>query len=221
MDRARSPRRPVGRFALAAVALVAVVVTGLLAYSFGRVSTLGDPTPTDTSAEAGFARDMQAHHVQGVEMAMIVRDLTDDPDVRLLAYDIATTQGQQSGQLYGWLSEWGLSQSGSEPSMTWMTRPGRTGSAHAHGAAVGHTPGGPMPGMATAAELGELRGLQGVAAERLFLTLMIRHHEGALEMAEALLDRSGNTVVTTFADGVVASQTAEIELMTGMLAERS
>ena len=101
-----------GRVAVILVAIVAIVVTALLAFSFGRISTLGDPTPTDTSAEAGFARDMQAHHVQGVEMAMIVRDATDDADVRLLAYDIATTQAQQSGQLYGWLNEWGLSQAG-------------------------------------------------------------------------------------------------------------
>ncbi|KQX05497.1 MULTISPECIES: DUF305 domain-containing protein [unclassified Leifsonia] len=213
-----------GRVAVIVVAIVAIVVTALLAYSFGRISTLGDPTPTDTSAEAGFARDMQAHHVQGVEMAMIVRDATDDADVRLLAYDIATTQAQQSGQLYGWLNEWGLSQAGSEPSMTWMTRPGASGTEHGHSTgadAATHTPGGPMPGMATEAQLTELKGLQGVAAERLFLSLMIAHHQGALEMAVALLDRSTNSVVTTFANGVVASQTAEIELMEGMLAERS
>ncbi|TFV96733.1 DUF305 domain-containing protein [Orlajensenia leifsoniae] len=214
-----------GRVAVIAVAIVAIVVTALLAYSFGRISTLGDPTPTDTSAEAGFARDMQAHHVQGVEMAMIVRDATDDADVRLLAYDIATTQGQQSGQLYGWLNEWGLSQAGSEPSMTWMTRPGASGTDHGHTAGTGtdatHTPGGLMPGMATDAQLTELKSLEGVEAERLFLTLMIAHHRGALEMAESLLDRSSNAVVTTFANGVVASQTAEIELMQGMLAENS
>ena len=78
-----------------------------------------------------------------------------------------------------------------------------------------------MPGMATEAQLTELKSLEGVEAERLFLTLMIAHHRGALEMAESLLDRSSNAVVSTFATGVVASQTAEIELMQGMLAERS
>ena len=47
---------------------------------------------------------MQVHHLQGVELAMIVRDATDDHEVRLLGYDIATTQAQQAGQMYGWLA---------------------------------------------------------------------------------------------------------------------
>ena len=93
----------VGRVAVLVAASVAVVVVAVVAFSAGRLSTLADAPPTDTSAEAGFARDMQVHHQQGVELAMIVRDGSDDPDVRLLAYDIATTQAQQSGQLYGWL----------------------------------------------------------------------------------------------------------------------
>ena len=118
-----APVTRVGRIAVLVAASVAVVVVAVVAFSVGRLSTLADAPPTDTSAEAGFARDMQVHHQQGVELAMIVRDASDDPDVRLLAYDIATTQAQQSGQLYGWLRSWGLPQAGTEPSMTWMTRP--------------------------------------------------------------------------------------------------
>ena len=119
------------RIAVIIAAAVAIVIVAVAAFSIGRLSTLAEPTPTDTSAEAGFARDMQVHHQQGVELAMIIRDLTDDPDVRLLGYDIATTQAQQAGQMYGWLAEWDLSQAGSEPSMTWMTRPAEGGAGHA------------------------------------------------------------------------------------------
>jgi uncharacterized protein (DUF305 family) len=219
MHQARSPRPGAGRLALIITALITAVVVGAVAWSIGRLSTLDDPTPTDTSAEAGFARDMQVHHIQGVELSMIVRDLTDDPAVRLLAYDIATTQGQQSGQMYGWLSEWHLSQAGSEPSMTWMTRPGRSTDAHSHDSA--HTPGGAMPGLATPDQIAELSAASGVQAERLFLELMIAHHQGAVDMAEAVLDRADNSTVLAFAKSVVASQRSEIELMTGMLAERS
>ena len=208
-----------GRIALIATVVVTAVVVGLVAFSFGRLSTLQDPTPSDTSAEAGFSRDMQVHHNQGVELATLVRDRTDDPDVRLLAFDIATTQGQQSGQMYGWLSVWGLSKVGSEPSMTWMTRPGRSTGEHAHSG--GHQPGEPMPGLATADQIASLTAASGVEAERIFLTLMIEHHKGAVEMAEALLDRSDHSVVRALATSVVASQTAEIELMQRMLAERS
>ena len=212
-----------GRTALVVTALVTAVVVGLVGWSAGRLSALDNPDPAATSAEAGFARDMQVHHDQGVQLSMIVRDRTDDPDVRRLAYDIATTQGQQSGQLYGWLSGWGLPQAGTEPAMTWMTRPGRSSSGHEHGAAAdeAHRPGDPMPGMATPEQIAALTAASGVDAERMFLTLMIAHHQGAVEMADAVLDRTGNTVVRAFATSVVASQQAEIEQMQRMLAERS
>jgi uncharacterized protein (DUF305 family) len=200
-------------------ALVTAILMGLVGFSFGRLSTLEDPTPSNTSAEAGFSRDMQVHHNQGVELALLVRDRTDDEAVRLLAFDIATTQGQQSGQMYGWLSVWGLPKAAREPSMTWMTRPGRSGDGHAHGS--DHTPGEPMPGLATPDQIAALTAASGVEAERIFLELMIAHHQGAVEMAEGLLDRSDHSVVRAFATSVVTSQTAEIELMRSMLADRA
>jgi len=202
-----------------ALALAAVVVVGALAYLAGR----GDvPRPPDSaSAEAGFARDMQVHHVQGVEMAMLIRDRTEDPDVRRLAYDIATTQSHQAGQLFGWLTEWNLRQLGSDPPMTWMMRPGRSGALEAQ---AGHTMdmsmGALMPGMATPAQMAELAALSGVAAERRFLQLMTAHHQGALDMAKAVLDRSDHPGTRTFANAVIESQQAEIDLMNEMLAAR-
>ena len=207
------------RVALILTAIVAAVAVGIVGFSVGRLSTLDNPAPTSTSAEAGFARDMQVHHLQGVELAMIIRDRTDDEAVRLLGYDIATTQAQQAGQLYGWLTEWDLSQAGPEPSMTWMTRPGRSDDAHAHTDGA-HTPGEPMPGLATDAEIAALTSATGVDAERQFLTLMIAHHLGAVEMAEAVGDRADNTSVLGFANSVVISQNAEITLMEDMLAAR-
>ncbi|MFE6964336.1 DUF305 domain-containing protein [Agromyces sp. NPDC057679] len=223
-----SPRRGRGgRVAVAIVAVLAVVVVAVAAFSVGRLSTLAEPTPTTTSAEAGFARDMQVHHQQGVELAMIIRDATSDEEVRLLAYDIATTQAQQAGQMYGWLASWGLPQSGREPSMTWMTRPAADGTGHAsHGAdgsgadGAAHEPGAPMPGLATPEQVAELRTLSGVEAEVRFLELMIAHHQGAVDMAEAVLDRSSTGVVVALAQSIVDSQTSEIELMESMLAER-
>ncbi|WP_353829127.1 DUF305 domain-containing protein [Agromyces sp. SYSU T0242] len=222
-DRADGGRRGgVGRWAAVIAASVAVVAVAAVAFSFGRLSTLGEEAPANASAESGFARDMQVHHQQGVELAMIVRDATDDDAVRRLAYDIATAQAQQSGQMYGWLAEWGLPQAGPEPSMTWMTRPALDGSSHDHGDdGSAHVAGEPMPGLATAEQLAGLRELDGVAAERRFLELMILHHEGAVEMAEAVLDRSTYPVVVSLAESIILSQQAEIELMEGMLAERS
>jgi len=207
------------RWTLVVTALVTAVMVGLAAFSIGRLTAPENSRPGTTSAEAGFARDMQVHHDQGVELANIVRDRTADAPVRLLALDIAAVQGQQSGQLYGWLTEWGLPQAAREPSMTWMSRPGRTADGHEHAAA--HAAGEPMPGLATPEQIAALEAASGIEAERIFLTLMIAHHQGAVEMADAALDRASNTSVLAFSTSVKRSQAAEIDLMTGMLADRA
>lgn len=230
----KPPRPPRGRIALAAI--VAAVVVAFAAFSAGWLAAPRIQTPSDTSVEAGFSRDMQQHHDQAVQMAMMVRDETDDPDVRQLAYDIATSQAQQSGQMYAWLNLWGLPQASSQPAMTWMLQPAIDGSddGHTHGgvgAATGSAtstattgdmvPGEPMPGMATAADLEQLDQLEGVDAERLFLQLMIAHHQGGVEMAEAVEARSSNPLVLALAKSVVFAQSGEIQYMQDLLAERS
>jgi uncharacterized protein (DUF305 family) len=222
MDRVASPE-PVdqgrrSRLAIAAVLTAIALVAASLV--IGRLSAPVESDPMNSSAEAGFARDMQVHHEQAVEMAMTVRDQTDDPEVRLLAYDIATSQAQQSGQMFGWLAEWGLSQAATEPSMTWMSRPPLGATGHDHAADAAHTPGSSMPGLATREQLGQLSVAEGVDAERLFLTLMIAHHRGGVEMAEAVVERSRNRVVLDLAKSIVKAQSSEIELMTRMLADR-
>ena len=213
------PMIPTRTIVLAIVGVTALVITSFLV---GRLTVPSEVTPNNTSAEAGFSRDMQLHHLQAVEMSMIVRDETDDPDIRLLAFDIALTQQQQAGQMFAWLTVWGLPQAAGEPSMTWMVRPGRSGTGHDHGPGEpAHVPGEPMPGLATEAQLAELRAATGVDAERLYLQLMIAHHIGGVDMAEAVLDRSTNRVVVTLARAMIAAQQSEIDYMNLLLDERS
>jgi len=205
------------RLAIAAILTAVALVTASLV--IGRLTAPGETDPGDTSVEAGFARDMQVHHQQAVEMAMMVRDATDDPDVRLLAYDIATSQSQQAGQMFGWLAEWGLSQASTQPSMTWMSRPTLEG-GHEHDGEAAHAPGAAMPGLATREQIVELGEATGVEAERLFLELMIAHHQGGVEMAEAVVERTRTKVVLDLATSIIAAQTSEIGLMTDMLEAR-
>jgi len=160
--------------------------------------------PGDSSAEAGFARDMMVHHAQAVQMAEIVRDKTQSDDIRLLASDIALTQQAQIGIMQGWLQAWGLSITGTEPAMAWM----------------GHPMDGPMPGMATPEEINRLGELPPDRADVLFLRLMISHHEAAIPMAEAVLKRSDRPEVRALAQSLETSQRAEIETMKAMLEER-
>jgi uncharacterized protein (DUF305 family) len=211
----RLPTRLVVALILGATLLMAV------AFGVGRFSVPSTATPNTVSAEAGFARDMQTHHLQAVELSMIIRDATDNQEIRLLAYDIATAQSQQAGQMHAWLNLWGLPQAPAEPSMTWMTRPAPGGSGHDHAAAgTTHVPGERMPGLATDAQIAALRSVTGVEAEKLFLQLMIAHHEGGVEMAQAVLERSTNRTVDSLARGMVKAQQSEIDYMKELLAKR-
>ncbi len=196
---------------LAVLVALAVGLVGGLA--LGR-STSGPEMPSDESAAAGFARDMQTHHDQAVQMSWIVRDRTDDPEVRSLAYDIARTQEHQSGQMAGWLQVWGLPPTGPGEPMDWMRLTG-----HSHGGDDMLEKDGRMKGMASEKELEKLRGLRGEKAEIFYLQLMIDHHRGGVPMAEAVLD-SGVEPVEQLADAIISSQTAEVDTMTQMLEER-
>lgn len=198
-------------------ALVALAVGLVAGLAISRAGGDSDEVPGDGSVAAGFARDMQTHHDQAVEMSWIIYDGTDDPKVRRLAYDIARTQSHQSGQMAGWLQSWGLSPTGPGRQMDWMK-----GLGHSHRDDQGSmlTEDGLMPGMATSAELEKLEGLRGEKAEVYFLQLMIRHHEAGVPMAEAARDYSKNDAVETLASSIISSQTAETETMTKLLEER-
>jgi uncharacterized protein (DUF305 family) len=220
------------RLRLVVAAVLALAIVLVAGVAVGRLSAPAPVVPGERSVEAGFSRDMQVHHEQAVEMAMAVRDRSDADDVRTIAYDIATAQSQQAGQMYAWLELWGDSQAPTEPTMTWMTRPTLDGSYGDHDHTAGaaptdgasapsHTPGDPMPGLATPEQMAELRAADGVDAERLFLTLMIAHHRGGIEMAEAVLARSDDRQVGDFARGMIMTQESDIDAMEQMLEARA
>lgn len=201
------------------LAAIAVVALFALAFTAGRVSA-GPSYPDAGSADAGFARDMQVHHNQAVEMSMIVRDNVEDETLRSIAYDIALTQQQQAGQMYAWLEEWGLPQSDAQPRMEWMADSGGHGGMEMGSAADAGTmlrPDGLMPGMATEAQLDELRAARGEDAERLYLQLMITHHEAGVDMAAAGAELAETDQVRTLSTKIQSGQQAEITLMQTML----
>ncbi|MHA7210398.1 DUF305 domain-containing protein [Arthrobacter sp. MDT1-65] len=200
---------------LLALTGIAVLALFALAFTAGRVSS-GPSYPGTTSPDAGFARDMQVHHNQAVEMSLIVRDNIADETLRSIAYDIALTQQQQAGQMYAWLEEWSLDQSSPQPRMAWMTGAGHGGMEMGAGTA-GMTPEGLMPGMATGAQLDELRAARGEDAERLYLNLMINHHEAGVDMAKAGADLAATEQVRTLATKIQSGQQAEITLLQNML----
>lgn len=181
-----------------AVLLVSVAV---LAFWLG---TRQSSAPGENSPEAGFARDMMMHHAQAVDMATLLRDRTEDPEMRQLALDIMLTQQAQIGQMQGWLAVWQYPIASTDPAMMWMDMPVNGG----------------MPGMSTQVQLNELRELQGVKADGLFLQLMIVHHRGGVLMGEAALESAKSPEVLALAQSIVNAQTSEIAAMQDLLARK-
>jgi uncharacterized protein (DUF305 family) len=178
------------------VALVALLLGGLGGYWLGR-----DAAPAADSVDVGFARDMSVHHEQAVQMAALAYDRSDDPAVRSLAFDILTTQQGQIGIMSGWLDAWGVPWTTAGPRMAWMGMPTE----------------GLMPGMATAGQLDTLRAANGVAADVLFLQLMIPHHVGGVAMATEAAVHADRVSVRQLATAMAEAQTSEIAYMNELL----
>ncbi|MFI2505029.1 DUF305 domain-containing protein [Streptomyces sp. NPDC018972] len=195
---------------IAGAAATALVAAGAITYAVAGDEGSSGAVPSAASADAGFARDMAVHHQQAVEMSYVVRDRTDDEEVRRLAYDIAQTQANQRGMLLGWLDLWELPKVSADPPMTWMGM----------GDAASGEDGALMPGMATNTEMKRLGSLSGERAEVFYLQLMTDHHKGGVHMAQACVRACEVAVEKRLARGMVEGQESEIALMAGMLEER-
>ncbi|SER67641.1 Uncharacterized conserved protein, DUF305 family [Streptomyces sp. yr375] len=149
-----------------------------------------DDTPN--SADVSYAQMMIEHHTQALEMAELAPKQAQSTTVKGLAARIGAAQGPEIEAMKAWLSTYGKET-----------------------ASTGHTH-TMMPGMATEAQLTELRAAHGKAFDALFLTLMITHHEGALTMAADVKAKGNNVRIEEMADDVVAQQTSEITRMRGM-----
>ncbi|MFC9037182.1 DUF305 domain-containing protein [[Kitasatospora] papulosa] len=210
-----SPAVRTSRSLVWAGVMVFVVAVGLVLLMVVRPSAASpagsgaaSAVPAEGSADVGFARDMSVHHQQAVEMAFLVRDRTDDDDVRRLAYDIINTQANQRGMMLGWLESWDRPKSSDRPPMEWMGHP------------VTPSDGSLMPGMATDTELDRLRAADGKDAEVLFLRLMTVHHRAGADMARAAAGAAGTDEIRSLAAGMARAQESEISLMADMLKAR-
>lgn len=207
-QRIPSPQR---RWWLLAAASIAVFALGL---AVGLLVPAAR-TPGDTSVEAGFARDMATHHSQAVEMSMIVHASTSNPEIATLAMDIALTQQAQIGIMRTWLTQWGLSPTGSRPAMDWMKdQSGMTGMNHGDASSPTAQP---MAGMATKEEISQLRESTGQYLDIRFTELMIRHHKGGITMVDAILAADPRSEVRDLAARMRAGQQAEITALESLL----
>lgn len=169
------------------------------------------------SVDVGFAQDMTRHHQQGVAMASLARERSRDVDIRQLGFDIEHGQTEQMGRMRGWLGLWSQPTAPNGGHMSWMTSAGGH-SRHSERHPDADQP--ITPGMATPNELERLRSLSGPEFDTFFLQLMIRHHQGGAPMMREAVTRAAVGETRNLAQRMLDAQTAEVDVMTRMLAER-
>lgn len=165
-------------------------------------AALPSRTGSPTAADVEFMQDMIVHHAQAIVMVSLVRDHLTDPQVRSLASRISDEQRPEIDAMAKWLKAKGQS----VPPQA--TKPEFGSGSHQHG---------DMPGMATEAQLRELKAARGTAADRLWLTLMAAHHQRALAMVVDQHAAGTDDVVTQLGDEVHVTQSVQIGYMREML----
>jgi len=181
-----------------------------LAGCAGSSSTTDGPTPEPTAqvsevpathndADVQFAQMMIVHHRDAIAMAEMAPERTTDPEVLALAGAIAAAQGPEIDLMTGWLQDWGAEVPAEGASMAPMD----------HGEI--------MPGAMSDAQMSQLDAARDAEFDAAFLTLMIGHHEGALDMAEDQLNNGLDPEALDLAEAIVADQAAQIRQMEQML----
>jgi len=175
----------------AAVAAAALLLAGC---SGGSKDAPGAGSPHN-DADVAFAEMMIPHHEQAVDMAKLAETRAESEDVKGLAVAIEAAQDPEIQTMQGWLKSWG-----------------EDGMSHE----MSHDE---MPGMVDDKTMGDLGKATGAEFDRLFLTAMIAHHEGAIAMAESEKSDGVHKGSLRLADAIIETQTAEIKRMKALLAK--
>ena len=165
--------------------------------------------PPHSDADVQFMQGMIMHHAQAVEMTALIDSHTDNKELRSLGARISRSQSDEIRFMKRWLTARGKPTSMEMPGMSGMDM-----SSHQM----------LMPGMLTTKQMNALRESKADEFDRLFLTGMIQHHNGALIMVKDLFDTAGagqDAEIFNFATDVDSGQRAEIKIMQNMLSEKT
>ncbi|MEN4447954.1 DUF305 domain-containing protein [Mycobacterium sp. SM3041] len=157
-------------------------------------STSAAPSANFNDADVMFLQMMYPHHAQAVEMAKLVPTRSQNQQVKDLAAAIEKAQAPEMQQMTTLLAGFGKP----APSAT-----------------MSHS----MPGLMTPQQMTELTGLSGAAFDKMWLQMMVEHHQGAITMANDELKNGTNADAKKMAESIVTTQQAEITTMNGMLAK--
>lgn len=178
-----------------------VLAVAIVSSACGSGGTEAKGPRDHNDQDVSFAQGMIPHHQQAIEMSDIVIEGGESPEVKALAEEIKRAQAPEIETLRGWLKDW------DEPET-----PDSGGHA---GMDMG---GGDEMDMMSDEEMGELEAASGKALDRMFLEMMIRHHEGAIEMAETERKEGVYEPAIQLAGDIASAQQEEIDEMQGLLA---
>jgi uncharacterized protein (DUF305 family) len=177
-------------------------------------ATASEAPKVPSKADVDFMQGMIMHHNQAVEMTELLKTRTKDPAIMALGKKIDVSQTDEMRWMKQWLTDRGFPISADPMAgmdMKDMDMKGMDMSMPM------------MPGMLTVAQMGALRKASGSEFDHLFLTGMIQHHTGALQMVKDLFANPGagqDPQLFDFASDVDNTQQAEIDIMRHMLKER-
>jgi uncharacterized protein (DUF305 family) len=167
-------------------------------------TTIAIPADAKFNAtDVGFAQGMIPHHAQAIEMADLALTNTTNPDVLVLANQIKAAQSPEIEKLSGWLGDWG------------QTVPSTASGSMDHD--MTGMDGMMMDGMMSQADMDRLETSTGTEFDRLWLELMIQHHEGAVKMSKSEVAGGKNPDAIALAQAIISSQQAEITTMESLL----
>ncbi|MER6971257.1 DUF305 domain-containing protein [Nocardioides sp. NPDC000445] len=168
-------------------------------------------------ADVTFATDMIQHHAQALSMVDLTMDRNLEPEVQELADSIRAAQSPEIETMSGWLQEWGEE----VPStMRDHVNGGHDGHGDGEDSSMSDSMEGmddDMPGMMSAQDMDALEKASDAEFSDMWLTMMIEHHEGAIEMSETQQDEGRFKPAVDLAGTIIESQTAEIDTMEKLL----
>ena len=161
-----------------------------------------------------FAQMMILHHQQAIQMARMAASHAQDPRVKELAARIEVTQAAEVRTMASWLRAWGQPVPTGGPEMM-SPGPGMMSSPHPGMSSPS------VPGLMSPQEMSQLMAAHGAHFDRMFLQMMIRHHQGAIQMAETEQAQGINPAAKRLAHQIEVSQTAQIVQMRHLLGQLS
>jgi uncharacterized protein (DUF305 family) len=184
--------------------------------------TSNKPNATFNKVDVTFVRMMIPHHQQAVELATLAEAKATDPQVKQLAGQIRAAQSSEIATMKRWLTVWGQpSMMPSGHDLSGMPGGGMMPSGMPSGMMPSGMPSGmsTMPGMMSGADMAKLMAATGKDFDKQFLQMMIVHHKGVIQMAQAEQTEGANPDAKTLAGRIIKNQQAEIATMQKMLAQ--